>query len=89
MSGEAAAIVARPGSRVEVLDGDRALDIFDVQSVDTDIIRVKTSLLFEIGEELSLRLADGDSTRDVFVRVRAHVGPSDARVTELEILPPV
>jgi hypothetical protein len=89
MSVEAAAEVrVRSESRVAVLDGDRMLDIFDVQSIDATLIRVRTPLLFEIGEELTLRIVDG-ATRDVFVRVRAHVGPHDARVTELEILPPI
>jgi hypothetical protein len=85
MSGEAAATAAK--RVVYAVDGDKTLDIFDVQSVDADVIRVRTPLLFEIGEELALRIVDGGSTRDAFVRVRAHVGPADARVTELEILP--
>ncbi|HEY4057232.1 MAG TPA: hypothetical protein VGM39_11520 [Kofleriaceae bacterium] len=87
MSGQVAAATAAKRV-VYAVDGDKTLDIFDVQSVDADAIRVRTPLLFEIGEELSLRIVDGGSSRDVFVRVRAHAGPADARVTELEILPP-
>ncbi|HEY4176179.1 MAG TPA: hypothetical protein VGM90_05085 [Kofleriaceae bacterium] len=88
MSGEAtAAVAANTLVRAYAVDGANARDIFDVQSVEADIIRVRTPLLFEIGEELALRIVDGASTRDVFVRVRAHVGPADARVTELELLP--
>ncbi|CAN5892922.1 hypothetical protein BH11MYX2_BH11MYX2_16140 [soil metagenome] len=87
MSGEAtAAVAAKRSVRAYAVEGDKTMDIFDVQSVDENILRVRTPLLFEIGEELSVRIVDDSSTRDTFVRVRAHVGPSDMRVTELEIL---
>ena len=44
------------------------------------------SLLFEIGEEIAIRIETDGTTSDVTARVRAHVGTGDSLVTELEIL---
>ncbi len=51
----------------------------------SNIVRVRSAFLFEIGEELSLRIEQAGSTSDATARVRAHLGPDDARITELEI----
>jgi hypothetical protein len=48
-------------------------------------VRVRSALLFDLGEELSVRIVRPGGVRDATARVRAHTGPSDARVTELEI----
>ena len=50
-----------------------------------NIVRVRSAFLFEVGEELSLRIEQAGSTLDATGRVRAHLGPDDARITELEI----
>lgn len=74
--------------RVLVLDDDKPHDVFDVLgtiSTDATIIRVRSPFLFEIGEELAIRIVQDGASRDVRVTVRAHVGPADARITELEI----
>lgn len=69
-----------------VLDGDTAHDVFDVLGITDGVARVRAPLLFEIGEELAIRIEQDGQVTDTVARVRAHVGPADARVTELEIL---
>lgn len=73
--------------RVLVLDDDKPHDVFDVLGGidDSSVVRVRSPYLFEIGEELSIRIEQDGTSRDVRVVVRAHVGPSDSRITELEI----
>jgi len=74
--------------RVLVVDDDKAHDVFDVLGVidgDGSIMRVRSPFLFEIGEELSIRIEQDGVSTDAIARVRAHVGPIDARITELEI----
>jgi hypothetical protein len=74
--------------RVLVLDGSRSHDVFDVLSFGDEapsIIRVRSPFLFEIGEVLALRIERGESVSDARARVRAHTGPDDARITELEV----
>lgn len=61
--------------RVVIVDGDRIADVFETLSVG-DTIVVRTAFLFEIGEELKLRV-DG---RDVTARVKKHTDGT----TELE-----
>lgn len=60
-----------------IVDGDRTADVFDIISVG-DTVVVRTAFLFEIGEELKLRV-DG---RDVTARVKSHT----AGQTELELI---
>ena len=74
--------------RVLVLDDERPHDVFDVLgSLDGEgtIFRVRSPFLFEIGEELSIRIEHDGCVSEAIARVRAHVGPADARITELEI----
>lgn len=85
MSGRPALDVAS-APRVLVLDGENAHDVFVVISVAEGLVRVRSPLLFEIGEELSLRIEQNGTTSDVTARVRAHAGSADARVTELELV---
>ncbi len=72
--------------RVLVIDGDRAHDVFDVLGIADGIARVRSPLLFEIGEELSVRIEQDGTVTETTVRVRSHLGPADARITELELL---
>jgi len=72
--------------RVLVIDGDRSHDVFEVLGIADGIARVRSPLLFEIGEELSVRIEQDDAVTEMTVRVRSHLGPADARITELELL---
>jgi hypothetical protein len=71
--------------RVLVVDGDAQHEVFDVVDMAGDVIRVRSALLFELGEELSVRIEHGGSVRHATARVRAHTGPEAARITELEL----
>lgn len=84
MSGRPALDVASV-PRVLVRDGERTHDVFSVVHISDDVLQVRSPFLFEIGEELLIRI-DTAPAVDVTVRVRAHVGTQDARITELEIL---
>lgn len=71
--------------RVLVLDDGRPHEVFDVLALAEGLARVRSAFLFEVGEELAVRIeADGRVT-EATARVRAHVGPDDARITELEL----
>lgn len=74
--------------RVLVRDGERTHDVFEVLSITDTVVRVRSPLLFEIGEELTIRIEQDGTTSDVTARVRAHAGSGDASatVTELELL---
>lgn len=54
-------------------------------SVAGNFIQVRSAFLFEIGEELSVRIEQDGSVSDATARVLAHLGPRDAQITELEI----
>ena len=91
MSSGPALSVATPPRVLVLLDdvaASRQLphDIFDVvDSGSPDgILRVRSAFLFEVGEELTVRIEQDGRASEAIVRVRAHVGPLDARITELE-----
>jgi hypothetical protein len=71
--------------RVLIVEGDDALEVFDVLGHTGFVIQARSPLLFEVGEELSVRIEHAGRVADAMVRVRAHVGPAAARVTELEV----
>ena len=71
--------------RILVLDEDQPHEVFDVLALADGIARVRSPFLFEVGEELAVRIEDGDQVSEVIARVRAHVGPEEGRITELEI----
>jgi hypothetical protein len=83
MSGQPATSGA-PAPRVLVVDDERPRDVFEVVSIDDAVLRVRSPFLFELGEELRLRVEDGGTTREVTARVRGHVG--EPKLTELEVL---
>ena len=83
MSGQPATSGA-PTPRVLVVDDDRTRDVFEVVSIDDAVIRARSPFLFELGEELHLRIESAGATRDVTARVRAHAG--EPKLTELEIV---
>jgi hypothetical protein len=59
--------------------------VFEVVEVTDSVVRARSPYLFELGEEVRLRIErDGGATDDVTARVRAHVGDKD-KITELEL----
>lgn len=68
-----------------VLDGGKHYDLFDVLEIVGEIARVRSPLLFEIGEELAVRIETDGQVYEAHAKVRAHVGPADMRITELEL----
>lgn len=83
--GPALGEVAARSPRVLVVDGDQAHDVFEVLNIADGVARVRSTLLFEIGEQLSVRVEQDGATTEMTARVRAHIGPADARITELEL----
>ena len=83
-----AALSEASSPRVLVVDDEKLHDVFDVLgSIDGDgsIVRVRSPFLFEIGEELAIRIEHDGNVSEAVARVRGHVGPEDSRITELEI----
>jgi hypothetical protein len=85
MSGRPALSSEASSPRLLVLDGGTPHEVFDVLGVSGNVVRVRSAFLFEVGEELSVRIEEDGSVSDATVRVRGHIGPEDARITELEI----
>ncbi|HEU4731714.1 MAG TPA: hypothetical protein VFT22_27650 [Kofleriaceae bacterium] len=85
MSGQPARSGEAAPPRLVVLDGEVPHEVFDVLGVSDGVIRVRTAFLFEVGEELRVRLEQDGNTADTTARVRGHVGPEDAQITELEL----
>ncbi len=79
LSGEASTV------RLVVLDDGAAHDVFEVVAASATLIEVRSAFLFEIGEELAVRIEQGGRTSEATARVRSHGGPAEARITELEI----
>jgi hypothetical protein len=73
--------------RVLLVDDGRTHDVFDVISIVDDVVRARSPYLFEVGEELTVRLEQDGKVSNATARVRAHVGPDEAKITELEISP--
>jgi hypothetical protein len=71
--------------RVLVVDGAAEHEVFEVVAVAGQVVRVRSAFLFDIGEELEVRIRRVGSVREASARVRGHSGPAEARVTELEI----
>jgi len=85
MSGRPALSSEASSPRLVVLDGGALHEVFDVLGVSGNLVRVRSAFLFEVGEELSVRIEQDGSVSDATARVRGHIGPDDARITELEI----
>ena len=72
-------------ARVLLLDNGTPHDVFEVVEMSKGLVRARSPFLFEIGEELELRIEDGGTVTDTTARVRAHVGPGADKITELEL----
>ena len=73
--------------RVWLLDGGEPHDVFEVVEASDGLLRARSPFLFEIGEEVQLRIEQGGATREISARVRGHVGAAD-KITELELEEP-
>ena len=71
--------------RVVLIDDGQPYDVFDVLAVDDGVVRARAAYLFEIGEELAVRVEEDGKVSDAIARVRGHVADGDTRVTELEL----
>jgi hypothetical protein len=67
---------------VLLVDGDKTTDVFELIELGDAAVTVRSPFLFEIGEELKLRIEQDGDSRDVVARVRAHVANG---ATELEL----
>lgn len=83
-----AAVSEVSAPRLLVLDDGRTHEVFDVLALADGIARVRSPFLFEVGEELSVRLEVDGRVTETTARVRAHVGPEEGRITELELEAP-
>lgn len=66
-----------------VLDDDKPYELFDVVEIVDGLARVRSPFLFEIGEELHVRVEHDGQVFEAQARVRAHVGPDETPITEL------
>lgn len=71
--------------RLFVLDEGQPHEVFDVLALSDGLARVRSPFLFEVGEELAVRIEADGRVSEATARVRAHVGPEEARITELEL----
>jgi len=85
MSGRPALHSDASAPRIAVVDGDQQHEVFDIVDISDGLIRARSAFLFECGEELNVRIDQGGSVSDAIARVRAHTGPRDAPITELEL----
>ena len=85
MSRRAAPSSGASQPRVLVVDGGVRHEVFEVVSASGDLLRVRSAYLFELGEELTVRIERDGSVTEATARVRSYTGPDDARITELEL----
>ena len=52
-----------------------AFDVFEVVGVSGGIVHVRSAFLFEVGEQLPVRIEHEGGVSDAIARVRAHLGP--------------
>lgn len=80
-----AAVSEASAPRLLVLDEGQPHEVFDVLALADGLARVRSTFLFEVGEELAVRIEVDGRVSEATARVRAHVGPDEARITELEL----
>jgi hypothetical protein len=72
-------------SGVQLVEGGQTHDVFDIVELTDTVLRVRTAYLFELGEELRVRLDQNGTAFEALARVIAHVGTGDDKITELEL----
>ena len=60
-------------------------ELFEVVERRRDVARVRSSFLFEIGEELAVRIERDGAVFETTARIRGTLGTVESRVTELEL----
>ena len=70
--------------RVLVIEDGESYDVLEVLDADDTLVLARLPFLFEVGEELRLRIEQDGKVREAVVRVRSY-GSAD-RVTELEVM---
>ena len=83
MSGSSASNAALP--RLLVVEGGTTHDVFEVLAAGDGKLTARSAYLFELGEELDVRIERGGAASEGVVRVIAHVRRGDELVTELEL----
>ena len=68
-------------SLVLLLDADKAHDVFDLVELTDAVARVRTAFLFEIGEEMRLRVEEDGRTSEALARVRSALGWPEPNAT--------
>jgi hypothetical protein len=71
--------------RVLLVEDEGIFEVFDVLGLADGVLRVRTAYLFEVGEELRVKIEQDGEVTEAAARVRAHLGSDEAKVTELEI----
>jgi hypothetical protein len=72
-------------ARVLLVDAGQTHDVFDVVELTEGTLRVRTAFLFELGEELKLRVEENGTASELTARVLAHVTSNGDKITELEL----
>jgi hypothetical protein len=72
-------------ARVLLVDAGLTHDVFEVVEVGDALVRVRTAFLFELGEEMKVRIEHDGATFEAVARVLAHTGNGGDKVTELEL----
>ena len=70
---------------VLLVDAGQTHDVFDVVEVTDALLRVRTAFLFDIGEEMKVRIEQNGAVFEAMARVLGHTGTADDRITELEL----
>jgi hypothetical protein len=71
-------------TRVLVIEDGESYDVLEVIEANDKVLRVRAPFLFEVGEQLNLRIEHDGHTRAALVRVRSHSGTEP--ITELEVI---
>ena len=78
--------VPRP-TRVSVLGGNgTTYDVFEVVSYEANKLLVRAPLLFEVGEQLRLKVERDGNITELKVRVDSHTGTGDDVVTVITVV---
>jgi hypothetical protein len=71
--------------RVLLLDDGKLHDVFEVVEVSDNVVRMRSAFLFEVGEQMKVRIERSGGNSEAVARVRAHVPDPDGKITELEL----
>ena len=72
-------------ARVLLLEDGKICDVFETVEVADSRVRVRSPFLFEIGEQLAIRIERDGAAQEATARVRGHAGDGDDKITELEL----